>query len=360
MRFSHFEYYAPQCPLCIQQQMGFHALNLHVFKGNKEWIEEGNFICDHCGAIYPVIRGIPILVPQVGTYLQQYYLHTLWDTKTTGHHWQWLSEGSGSNSIISMTRSYLSTYMHSHYGDLDPETPETPNQIARLLSNTTQTKCAEGPILDVGCSVGRSSFWLAEQYERPVLGLDLNFAMLMHAQDALRHNTVRYGLRRNGVVYDWKEYPVQFKHTNLIDFWVADATCLPFLNGQVGRANTMNVVDCTTSPTQYLQELSRVSTEWHSFCPYDWSSSVTEYAQWLGGHSSFSPWKGNPEEVIRYLFSEENQESSLATHQIHREIDSLPWDVRLYARSTTQYQVHYIHATHTEFTPTPSETSIGT
>ena len=72
--------------------MGFHPLDLHVFKGSQKdgWIEEGHFICNHCGAIYPVIRGVPILVPQVGTYLQQYYLHTLWDTKTTGHHWQWL------------------------------------------------------------------------------------------------------------------------------------------------------------------------------------------------------------------------------------------------------------------------------
>ena len=79
MRFSHFEYYSPQCPLCIQQQMGFHPLDLQVFKGSQKdgWIEEGNFLCNHCGAIYPVIRGIPILVPQVGSYLQQYYMHTI-------------------------------------------------------------------------------------------------------------------------------------------------------------------------------------------------------------------------------------------------------------------------------------------
>ena len=333
--------------------MGFHPLDLHVFKGSQEdgWIEEGHFICNHCGAIYPVIRGVPILVPQVGTYLQQYYLHTLWDTKTTGHHWQWLSEGSGVHSIIGLTRSYLSTYMHSHYGDLDPETPNTESQIARLMEHTAQTTCADGPILDIGCSVGRSSFWLAEQFNQPVLGIDVNFAMLMHAHDAMKHNCVRYGLRRNGVVYDWKEYPAQFSNTHLVDFWVADATCLPFVNGQVGRANTLNVIDCTTSPTQYLQELSRVSTEWHSFCPYDWSTSVTEFAQWLGGHSSFSPWKGNPEDVIRYLFSDDNEHSGLSTHKIHREIDALMWNVRLHARSTTQYQVHYIHAVRKDFEP---------
>ena len=238
--------------------------------------------------------------------------------------------------------------MHSHYSDLDPDDSEHENQIERLLTHTAQTTCADGPILDIGCSVGRSSFWLAEHFNKPVLGIDLNFAMLMHAQDALRSNRVRYGLRRNGVVYDWKDYPVDFPNRNLVDFWVADATCLPFLNGQVGRANTLNVVDCTTSPTQYLQELSRVSTEWHSFCPYDWSSGVTEFSQWLGGHSSFSPWEGNPESVIRYLF---NEDAALSSHKIHREIDALLWNVRLHARSTTQYQVHYIHAVRKDFEP---------
>jgi len=333
--------------------MGFHPLDLHVFKGSQEdgWIEEGHFICNHCGAIYPVLRGIPILVPEVGTYLQQYYLHTLWDTKTTGHHWQWLSEGSGANSIIAMTRSYLSTYMYSHYGDLEPDTSSSPNQIEYLLQHTLATECTDGPILDIGCSVGRSSFWLAKHFNKPVLGLDLNFAMLMHAQDAMLHNRVGYGLRRNGVVYDWKEYPVHFENTELVDFWVADATCLPFANRQVGRANTLNVVDCTTSPTQYLHELSRVSTEWHSFCPYDWSSAVTEFAQWLGGHSRFSPWKGNPEDVIRYLLSEDSGDSGISSHKIQREIHSLPWSVRMHARSTTQYQVHYIHAVRKDFEP---------
>ena len=324
--------------------MGFHALDLHVFKGDKDWIEEGNFLCNHCGAIYPVIRGVPILMPQVGTYLQNYSIHTLWRTDTSGHHWQWLSEGSGENSLISATRSYLSTYMHSHYGDFDPENPNQPNQIQTLLSHTKETSIPNGPILDIGCSVGRSSFWLAEQYDRPVLGLDLNFAMLMHAQDALLHNQVRYGRRRVGVVYDWKEYPVHFNNTHHVDFWVADATCLPFANNRVARINTLNVLDCTTSPTQFLQEMSRVAMEWHCFCPYDWSSSVTEFAQWLGGHSSFSPWNGNPEEVIRYLLLESDETSPLSQMQIHREIASLPWAVRLSNRSTTQYDVHYIHA----------------
>ena len=324
--------------------MGLHSLDLRVSKGDQEWIEEGNFLCNHCGAIYPVIRGIPILMPQIGTYLQQYYMHTLWNTEYSAHHWQWLSEGSGANSIISATRSYLSTYMHSHYADLDPADPCLASQIGTLLQHTVTDKPVQGPILDVGCSVGRSSFWLAEQHQQPVLGIDLNFAMLLHAQDALRKNRVRYGLRRVGVVYDWKDYPVSFGHTDLVDFWVADATCLPFRNQHIAKATTLNVVDCTTSPTLYLRELTRVANEWHSFCPYDWSVSVTEFAQWLGGHSSLSQWEGNPETVIRYLLSAESNDPFLSNADIIKEIQALPWEVRMHKRSKMQYDVHYVHA----------------
>ena len=73
----------------------------------------------------------------------------------------------------------------------------------------------------------------------------------------MKHNRVRYGLRRNGVVYDWKEYPVQFSNTHLVDFWVADATCLHTVNGQVGQP-IRSMSSTGTSPTEYLQELSRV------------------------------------------------------------------------------------------------------
>ena len=283
-------------------------------------------------------------MPQVGTYLQQYYIHTLWNTEYSGHHWQWLSEGSGANSVVSATRSYLSSYMHSHYADFDPVEPQNESQIAKLLKHTLSEEQIIGPILDVGCSVGRSSFWLADTHQQPVLGVDVNFAMLLHAQDALRNGRVRYGLRRVGVVYDWKDYSVSFKNRDLIDFWVADATCLPFRNQQVTKATTLNVVDCTSSPTQYLRELTRVSAEWHSFCPYDWSTSVTEFSQWLGGHSSFSAWNGNPEEVIRYMLSDTSEDPILSRAQIVKEIHALPWEVRIHNRSKTQYDVHYIHA----------------
>ena len=61
----------------------------------------------------------------------------------------------------------------------------------------------EGPLLDVGCSVGRSTFWLAEQYNRPVLGIDLNYSMILHALEILLRDRVVYGQRINGCVYRW-------------------------------------------------------------------------------------------------------------------------------------------------------------
>ena len=346
MRYQHFEYFSPICPFCYQHSQRFFPLDLHVFKGNMEWIEEGNFVCNQCTGIFPIIRGIPILVPNVAQFMQNSFVHTMWNTEFSPHHMQWISEAAGPTSLVEATRSYLSTYMHSHYADKDPQASNKANQICALLNNTkNDTPIPENArFLDVGCSVGRSSFWLAEQYNRPVLGVDINFAMLLHAQDALRNNRVAYGLREVGCVYKWQEYSVEFPNSPLVDFWVADATCLPFAPQSIHSATSLHVLDCTTSPIEYLCELTRVSKEWNSFCPYDWSTNVTEFTQWLGGHGSFSQWKGKPENILHYLLSPNSPNEVLQKAQIVKEEHGLPWDVRLHNRATMRYDVHYIQA----------------
>ncbi len=344
MRYNHFEYFAPICPLCKRDRQRTQSLNLHVAKGTTEWIEEGHLRCDSCTAMYPILRGIPIIVPNVGKYIQQSLIHTLWSTDLTPHHLQWLSEAGGPSSSVEITRNYLSSYMWSHYGDLDPDPPEDTSGILDLFAQTQQSNLQEGPLLDVGCSVGRGSFWLAKQYNRPVLGIDLNFSMILHALEVLRNDRVVYGQRVNGCVYRWKDYPAFFENRDQVDFWVADATCLPFADQFISSANSLNILDCTVSPMMALAELVRVSTEFHHFCPYDWSINVTDYNQWIGGHGSFASWKGDPEELIRYLLSEESPDSVLKLARIKNEKSQLPWRVRSHDRALMHYKLHYFHA----------------
>ena len=342
MRYQHFEHFAPICPLCRRDQGTSVPLDLHVSDGNLEWIEEGHFHCPRCQAIYPVLRGIPILVPNIGKYLEQSYIHTMWNTHFSAHHLQWLSEAAGPNSMLDNTRNYLSTYMWCHYGDLEPEPDSKHSNLLNILDSCKQETLPEGNLLDLGCAVGRSTFWLAEQYNRPVLGLDLNFAMLLHGQEVMRKGRVVYGQREVGTVYRWKEYETKFANTELIDFWVADAMALPLSDDSIGSAISLNVMDCTTSPMAYLAELNRVAKEFHSFCPYDWSTAITEFHEWIGGHNSFAEWKGRPEKILRYLFSENSPHPDFQKSKIIHEIEEIPWRIRVHDRSMMEYLLHYI------------------
>ena len=64
--------------------------------------------------------------------------------------------------------------------------------------------------MDLGCSVGGTTFELAQQTGRLVLGVDLNLAMLRLAMAALQRGVVQYPRKRTGVVYDRRRFAVSF------------------------------------------------------------------------------------------------------------------------------------------------------
>src|SRR5260370_11265467 len=153
-----------------------------------------------------------------------------------------------------------------------------------------------GPVIDAGCSVGRSSFALAERADGLVLGVDLNFAMLRLASEVLRLGTVCYPRRRVGLVYERREFPARFARSENVDFWACDVSALPFPPGTFGLAVSMNVLDCVSGPRELLVSLGRVLKTGGKAvltCPYDWSSSATPVEGWLGGHSQQSPPPGS-------------------------------------------------------------------
>src|SRR5690606_26253462 len=110
----------------------------------------------------------------------------------------------------------------------------------------------EGSTLDVGCSMGRPAFELAERRAGLVLGVDLNFAMLRVASRALREGVARYPRRRVGLVYDRREVPLSFPGAERVDFWACDALALPFADDTFALATSFNVLDCVVDPRDHL------------------------------------------------------------------------------------------------------------
>jgi SAM-dependent methyltransferase len=204
-----------------------------------------------------------------------------------------------------------------------------------------------GASIDIGCSVGRGSFALAERTKDLVLGVDLNFAMLRLASEVLRRGKVKYARRRVGLVYHRREFPARFANHENVDFWACDAAALPFPAATFSLAMSMNTLDCMYDPREFLASISQALKQGGKAvvaCPYDWSGSVTAMEAWLGGHSQRSPVQGSCETILRSLLTPGAHPNSIDGLKLIAERDNLPWQVRLHDRSTMAYKLHMVVA----------------
>ena len=89
----------------------------------------------------------------------------------------------------------------------------------RFLDNAVR-EFTKGPLLDLGCSVGRVTYELAMAAPQElVLGVDLNFTMLRFARSLQKDGLATYPRKRVGVVYDRHtiEFPKAIEASN-VDF----------------------------------------------------------------------------------------------------------------------------------------------
>jgi SAM-dependent methyltransferase/uncharacterized protein YbaR (Trm112 family) len=346
----HFEKLKPLCPVC--RSAGHESLLTirAVLKEGKDSIREGILVCSNhqCLSEYPVLDGIPIIVANLRTYISHNILPVLFRDDLTDTMESLLGDCFGPGSAFDSQRQHLSTYAFDHYGDLDHEESThpsvSPGSIVKLLRGglPPMDSVVRGPVIDIGCAVGRTSFELAKARDEIVLGVDLNFGMLKTAATILEKGYVSYPRRRAGISFDRRRFPAVFEKAGNVDFWVCDATALPFSDQTFSEGVSLNVLDCVWSPYDHLKELGRmlmpggnalVST------PYDWTANATPVEAWLGGHSQRSEHKGASPAVLRSLFSGGGHPNAVEELELISEED-IPWTLRLHDRSVMEYLVH--------------------
>ncbi len=313
---------------------------------------EGILLCSNpqCQSEYPIIDGIPLIIIDLRAYVSQNILPVLGRQDLTDTMESLLGDCFGPGSAFDSQRQHLSTYAFDHYGDLDPEQtihpPIEPGSIARLLEQGLRSlpRKDHGPVIDIGCALGRTSFELAQQNDDIVLGVDLNFNMLKVAASTLRTGHITYPKRRVGISFDRKTFQLPFRNMPNLDFWVCDATALPFTDELFVLATSLNVLDCVNSPYDHLKEFARVLTPGSSgiiATPYDWSANATPVGSWLGGHSQRSPHKGDSDAVLRSLLAGGNHPKALSELAVISEHE-IPWNLRLHDRSHMKYLVQML------------------
>lgn len=325
-----------------------------VLAQESEQVVEGILRCTDpsCFSEYPIVDGIPFIVPRLRELVARDIGQILARDDLSSEMESLLGDCCGSGSPYDTTRQQLSSYGWDHWADLDPGEPKRPREqppgsVVRLLNEALAAAggLPGGPVLELGCSVGRATFALAELGGGPVLGTDLNTAMLLLASKALRLQRVRYPRRRIGLVYELREFEVELPGSELVDFWACDAAALPFRDGSFAAVVGLNFLDSAHSPLEALASLTRCLAPGGRAllaCPYDWSPGATPVEAWVGGHSQRGKWDGSPEEVLRALLTPGAHPASSDRLRIVAERASVPWRVRLHDRSAVDYRCHLI------------------
>lgn len=330
MRRAHFDTLRPICPLCRAAALAI----THVAREAQDDVLEGILGCtnEECQREYPIIDGIPILVSAIRGWLAANPLQVLQRDDLSPALESLFGDVLGPASQYDTLRQQVGIYAADHY-----ESDSATRLLARALQLCGATET--GPAIDIGCSVGRTTFTLAEHRRELTVGVDLNFAMLRVASRALREGRVQYARRRVGLVHERRELEVNLPARHLVDFWCCDAAALPFDDNTFAAASLLNLVDCVSSPRELLSACARVLQQNGSAIfstPYDWTPTATPVEQWLGGHSQRSANGGAAEPAFRALLARD--------FELVAEEEDVPWRLRLHERSAIDYLVHLVVA----------------
>ena len=350
MKLSHFNAFAPICPVCRQGGREAALVIADVADGCDIAITAGMLHCVSSRHEYPILDGIPLIVPQVATLIAERGVELLLRDDLPASLESLIGDAIGPESWFDMMRQVQSTYAWDGYGDLDPDevvspggpVPGAARRCLSALLALAGPRAGMTRLLDLGCAAGRTSFDLAERHpEALVLGADIHLGLLRIAQRATT-GQIAYPRRRIGLVYDRRRFDVALEGTARVDFWACDAMALPFRDAQADLCVGLNLLDCVPNPRALLESLARITRpEGHVLLstPYDWSTRATPLANWLGGHSQRAEHQGAGEAFLHALLNGA-PDHAVAGLGLHAEQADFAWHTRLHERSAVQYRTH--------------------
>ncbi len=344
MLTSHFEAFAPICVRCRLLGRGEERLALGtIARRDGDDILDGALQCEvaDCRFEYPILDGIPILVSDVREHVARALAELRAGDHLSGFAESFLGDSAGADSELGRNRLYLSSYGQAHWADLgDGGRAGAAGLVPVIHAALALAGEVGGRWLDLGSSVGRGSFELAARTGAPVLGLDVNVAMLRCARRIARTGRVRHPVRRVGVVHDARDVAVELPQRGLVDCWYADVTALPLPAGSVAGALALNTLDSVTMPLAHLHELAHVLADGGRgvlATPYDWAAHATPIEHWLGGHSQRGAGQGSSALELRRILAPRDRPGGAPALAIDAERADVSWVMSMHERA----QIHY-------------------
>ncbi|WP_127471613.1 5-histidylcysteine sulfoxide synthase [Thiomicrorhabdus aquaedulcis] len=188
-----------------------------------------------------------------------------------------------------------------NYGDAVPNLSSLPNlaqACAQHAINALQTDAAMAQrqaqgqlnVLDVGCSVGRSSFELA-RYANQVTGLDFSARFIKVANQLKERGSILYTLPLEGDIMDFKERTLDALGLSDVaqkcTFLQQDAANLKPIFSGYDLIMAVNLLEKLYQPRAFLAtQDSRLNPGGLLVLSstYQWDTNITAKTEWLGGY----------------------------------------------------------------------------
>ena len=197
MRLDLFEELAPICPRCLHFEQAVAPLRVAErleTRGDHLW--QGMLHCSNqsCWMEFPVIDGVPIITPDPQETMRQAQAQIMARSNPPAALAGVLGDALGQSADFDRNRLHLGLYGWAHYSDWAGGEPASLAAISEC--GLASVPVGEGVAMDLGCSVGRTTWEMADG--RTTLGADLNIAMLRLAQTLALEGRVSFDLRRAG------------------------------------------------------------------------------------------------------------------------------------------------------------------
>ncbi|WP_331775427.1 5-histidylcysteine sulfoxide synthase [Sulfurospirillum sp. 1612] len=181
----------------------------------------------------------------------------------------------------------ISQYCEFHYGDEHFGVKNFAKKIAEIAEKYAINK---GSVLDIGCSVGRTSFELCKTFER-VTGIDFSARFINVAQSLKENGFLRYEKKIEGDIKEQKEITLKDLGLDRVDFnklefWQGDACNLKPHFEHYDMIVAINLLDRLYNPKLFLQDVSKRLNDEGIFIvasPFTWSEEYVKKENWLGG-----------------------------------------------------------------------------